>query len=614
MYLRGLSLQNFRSFRDETNFENLKNLIILIGPNGAGKSNFLKALTYLRNIFNGQEQPFADIVFDHDTSKKISVKIEWELTIPERQQIISRIDDSKFHVFKNVDLEKNQIFKFIKFNVVIEKNLVENEQLYFSDEKGNPILYISGTLKGNQYRYEGIILDEYFSQNNSLSNLSSTSRITILNGSKSNRPLNGISGNKHNKFDNLFQNFFEQMKLFPAHRAAQTSLKSGEDHNLEGNGSNLVRVLNTKYVNSPQEFNRINEVFQKLSRNAKISSPLRGDQVTVDIKEDGLSKNTNINDMSTGFEQSLILLSGVETSGENQLICIEEPEIHLHSDSQRELFNAIREKAKTHQFIITTHSPIFTTIEENVKTFLISKLEGYSLIYEIKDKENLKIIKEQLGLRHSDIYDNDAVIFIEGESEYQAFPIVSESLGFLQDGSYKLFNLKGRGNLKNIKQLLDYLQDSDRNLYLILDNNSEVKNDVNDLDRAGYIPKNNIHILEKDFEDLFESDRIIRALKKVYNGKTEIKLSKEDLEQQRQSKKVAKIVDEYLQQNHSLPLTKPALAKELAQDISEEINMSLEHKQEGTETRTETEFEKIIKDCMSCVGISSIYAPQHSSL
>jgi AAA15 family ATPase/GTPase len=85
-----LSLQSFRSFKEGTDFTNLKEVNVLIGPNQAGKSNVIEALRLLRSLANRDGEtvrPFTNYVFDQSIKNKIVVDIALRLSQEEKNKI-----------------------------------------------------------------------------------------------------------------------------------------------------------------------------------------------------------------------------------------------------------------------------------------------------------------------------------------------------------------------------------------------------------------------------------------------------------------------------------------------------------------------------------------------
>lgn len=95
----------------------------------------------------------------------------------------------------------------------------------------------------------------------------------------------------------------------------------------------------------------------------------------VKITEKGL--NIQLDSIGSGYEMifSLIYSFYLSTqSGKDLIILIDEPELHLHPQIQREFIKLLLEFSKTAQIIMTTHSPILVKhlLENgNVKAFVL---------------------------------------------------------------------------------------------------------------------------------------------------------------------------------------------------------------------------------------------------
>ena len=199
-------------------------------------------------------------------------------------------------------------------------------------------------------------------------------------------------------------------------------------------------------------------------------------------------------------------------------------------------------------------------------TFLITKNKGASNILPIS-ADNIIQIKHELGLAHSDIYEHDFVCFLEGESERDAFSIIAQRIKPEFVFKLGLWVLGGYGNLKNIKILIQYLKNTNRKIYALVDENSTAKKTIEELINDRLLEQENVCILNKNFEDQFSSSEIILSVKKLsrIHG-FEFELSAAELTAQRnQDKPVDKILIDMLQDKFSL--SKPELARELAYKI-----------------------------------------------
>jgi predicted ATP-dependent endonuclease of OLD family len=397
--------------------------------------------------------------------------------------------------------------------------------------------------------------------------------------------------------------FFKKIRIFSAHRQAVSPYTKGEKRELIESGANLIEVMNTMLSEDRVEYQKINDQYNVIfGSQFDVHVPLDQTNIThiVKTKESGLDSQTDFLNMSTGLHEILILLFAIEKAKPNETICIEEPEIHLHASVQKRLFRYIIDHSSQNQFFLTTHSPIFTGIEDNVRTHLITKSNAISNVTQIDEYEDLQLIKQQLGIRNSDIFGNDFIIFVEGDSEEYAFPIVAKTLGCDLGTDIgkriRIINLHGNSVILKLEQFLTYLQASDTEVFLIADGDKKVSGSISDFISKNILKLDHSKIWQYEFEDTFESKRIIDAMKKLSNKNHftfEMELTQLDAERS-SGKKVVDILQKYLYEKTQPDLNKPELAQQLAYDIVDEIKSGM--------SRSETKFESEIKRIMTIIN------------
>ena len=189
---------------------------------------------------------------------------------------------------------------------------------------------------------------------------------------------------------------------------------------------------------------------------------------------------------------------------------------------QKRLFKEIIDNAKKKniQFFITTHSPLFATIENDiVATHLITRTNAISEATLIDNNSQLKLIKQHLGIDNSDVYLSPWVVFVEGDSEDISIPVVTKAMKHSEIGTtVRLIKYGGKSKLKNLKQLLRYLKDFDTEPIVTGDGHQETKDAVADFIIEHLIKGPEYAIIRKDgteFEDLFETGRLVKAMKTI---------------------------------------------------------------------------------------------------
>jgi predicted ATP-dependent endonuclease of OLD family len=119
-----------------------------------------------------------------------------------------------------------------------------------------------------------------------------------------------------------------------------------------------------------------------------------------------------LDSVGTGYEH-IFLLVAASVVYPNDLLCVEEPEVHMHPRLQRRL--AAYLDTIGNQVLISTHSP--TLIDALAGTvFRLSMIENSTRI-ESRVGEELLHVFDDLGYRASDLLQTNFVIWVEGPSD-----------------------------------------------------------------------------------------------------------------------------------------------------------------------------------------------------
>ncbi|TDA41835.1 MAG: hypothetical protein DSO07_02465 [Thermoproteota archaeon] len=226
-----------------------------------------------------------------------------------------------------------------------------------------------------------------------------------------------------------------------------------------------------------------------------------------------------------GGEQELLLLLRF-LAEEGVIFGIEEPELHTHPGLARKLLSIFKEYAKNgKQIFITTHSPIFVDHADLNTTWIVKKKDKETVISRIEEPEDLRDLIFEMGIRPSDIFFSNAIIFVEGETERVVLPILAEKIGInIKAPEVSIIPIYGKSRGRYMLNVwIDASKAVNIPYFMILDKDAE-KEAKEFVDKNILIPNKNLFILKKgSIEDYYPKDKLIQAIES-----TGIELSEEE--------------------------------------------------------------------------------------
>jgi len=461
IFLQGIALSNYKGIGKQTVFLTpFRKFNFFIGPNNSGKSCVLSFIANHLELYIHKKRK--------ESSKNLtSLDIHLGATEADVHMAIG-VDTheikNKLQYSKLDDLEQQDINKIIDFiqkdNCIWLKNIRDNFTIV---QHFNPA------------ELKNLLPNQRFS------NLWNTT--TSGRGGDYNDWISGILS----WIVHQIEISVPKIDLIPAIREISAQGESFSDWSGKGLIEEIAKLQNPGVHDRHQliKFKKINDFLKTVteSESAEIEIPYNREHILVHM--DG--KTLPIESLGTGIHE-VVMLAAFCTIAENQVVCIEEPELHLHPILQRRLIKYL-EKTTSNQYFIATHSPsIIDTLDASI--FHVSNIAGNSEINLCISSSSKSNIIRDLGYKASDLLQANAIIWVEGPSDRiyinhwirNISPELIEGIDYsiMFYGGRLLSHLSANDNEPNEDDLeaLIAVRRLNRNLAIVIDSDKTSDNDT----------------------------------------------------------------------------------------------------------------------------------------
>jgi hypothetical protein len=447
MYISRFQLLNYKSFRDSGVLEFQPGINIIVGANNSGKIALLEALSL----------SFKDIPHR-------SLKTAGYADSSSRVQVSLVADKS---AIKEVAQRISSDFQFVYSANKTDRNLTsETMHRLFLDWFDAPDAVETRVCLLGDCK----VVEVEKSLTNDL-----TFNVYCIN--KQDYYIDKIAGTNFNRCTvdseittRLVEYFSRHTYRLYAERPNLASCFFGDRSELEPDGSNLAEVLNQLQLSGKKKlFNRfltyVSAIFPEICLVSVRPKPnlkdftgsdtsRRSRELEILIWSQEASENDRedlafpLSECGTGTGQVLAILYAVLASPAPRTIIIDEPQSYLHPGAAKKLIEILKEFPQ-HQYFITTHSAQIIAAANPSTIVKLRYEDGYTIasMMNARDIREQRSLLAELGVSLSDVFGADSILWVEGPTEEQCFPLILSKLAPKLLTGTKIVSIKNTGDL-----------------------------------------------------------------------------------------------------------------------------------------------------------------------
>lgn len=416
MKITKLRLQNYKSYRDSDDIELDPNFTVIVGKNNSGKSALLQGLRFRGAGEKPHRSPLIDRELPLDPTPKFGAEVVFEWS--EIERIAGQSGMARIH------------FPVNRHETDYIPNFAENWRDYLARQ---PIV-IALTWPMDQHKALAVNWPSHGQFADPTPNQRTTVLLEFHAPSREWR-FGGIFGNDETLMDIATHALQSRIFVFDAERLNIDASNPASGQTLNSNAGNLPTLLHEMQANPylwDQFIRHVRDVFPQITT---VTTPPAKEganllticlwQVDVATQRDDLA--IRLKEAGTGVGQVLAMLYVVMTRKGN-VIAIDEPNSFLHPGAARKLIEILKTYIEN-QYVIATHSAdLITAIRpEILHQVSWDTATGESKIRRI-DQSNMDDVAEllsDLGVRLSDVFGADRIVWVEGQTEAACFPVLA---------------------------------------------------------------------------------------------------------------------------------------------------------------------------------------------